>query len=331
MSVEKRGEQVIAHDYGHGGSGLTLAPGSARYVNSLLINSEYASDLKKETPITIIGGGVIGLMTAYDLIQRGYHNITVMAESFEDLTSHRCGGLIAPVSMDNDPAMQKVVDQIGIDAYKFYASIGKGTHSHFKNFAKIVPTYFENREESGLEPYVLEKVMKKAKDVVLDFGNGTRREMVAYDDGIFVNPPEMMADLTKYLKSQNVQFVRKKINQFSDVKTKYVIDCTGLGSATLNKDEAMVSVQGHLILLKDQKPEDLQYMVLVYFKEGKTKSGQKITRSFYLFPKHFPNTSPDKIGVLGGTFIEGATKETPNTEEFETIIKGAKDFYGIKD
>lgn len=329
MTVEKQGEQVIAHNYGHGGSGLTLAPGSARYVNDLLINSEHAKDLTKDTPITIVGGGVLGIFTAYDLIQKGYNNITIMAESFKDLASHRCGGLIAPVSMDNDPALQKIVNQIGIDAYKFYESIAKSAHPHFKKFVRIIPAYFENREESGLEPYV-GKVMRKAKDVILDFGNGTKRSMVSYDDGMFVDPAEMMVDLTKYLKDQKVRFLRQKISKFSDVKTKYVIDCTGLGSATLNKDDAMVSVQGHLIMLKDQKPEDLQYMILVYFKEGKTKSGQKIKRSFYLFPKHFPNTSPDKIGVLGGTFIEDATDKTPNTEEFEIMIKGAKDFYGIK-
>jgi hypothetical protein len=251
-----------------------------------------------------------------------------MAESFKDLASYKCGGLIAPVSMDNDPAMQKIVDQIGIDAYRFYASIAKSEHPHFRKFVRIIPAYFENREGSGLEPYV-GKVMRKAKDVVLDFGNGTKRPMVSYDDGMFVNPAEMMVQLTKYLKDQKVRFVCKKICKFSDVKTKYVIDCTGLGSASINNDKDMVSVQGHLIMLKDQKPEDLQYMVLVYFKEGKTKSGQKITRSFYLFPKHFPGTSPDKIGVLGGTFIEHATDKTPNIEEFEIMIKGAKDFYGI--
>jgi len=33
LSVEKIGDQIVAHDYGHGGSGWTLAPGSAEYVN----------------------------------------------------------------------------------------------------------------------------------------------------------------------------------------------------------------------------------------------------------------------------------------------------------
>lgn len=83
-------------------------------------------------------------------------------------------------------------------------------------------------------------------------------------------------------------------------------------------------------MLKDQKPEDLQYMILVYFDEGKTLSGQKVKRSFYLFPKHQPGTNITDVGVIGGTFIEGATANTPNEEEFEILIQGAKKFYGIK-
>jgi len=45
MSVEKKEGKVIAHNYGHGGSGWTLGPGSAAYVNDLLLKSEYAAGL----------------------------------------------------------------------------------------------------------------------------------------------------------------------------------------------------------------------------------------------------------------------------------------------
>jgi len=48
------------------------------------------------------------------------------------------------VSMDNDPKMQAV----------------------------IVPLYFDNRKESGLEPYV-GKVMQPAKEVILDYVEGS--------------------------------------------------------------------------------------------------------------------------------------------------------------
>jgi hypothetical protein len=326
MSIQEFSGKVIAHNYGHGGSGWTLGPGCASYVNELLL--KHSADIQKDTPITIIGAGALGLFSAYDLEQKGFTNITIVYEAAENLTSHNAGGLLAPVSMDNDPEMQKLIDKIGVDAYEFYASIASKTHKAFKDGAVIVPTYFENREDSGLEPYV-GKVMKPAKDVVLDFGNGTTRNMVSYDDGIFIDTAKMMTGLNTYLKSKKIKFVQKKVNDFSELDGKFIINCSGLGSGSLNKDDKMVSVQGHLIMLKDQNPQDLQHMILVYFKKDKTKSGQEVKRSFYMFPKHLENTGKNDVGVIGGTFIEGATPETPNTEEFDIMIDGAKKFYGI--
>lgn len=327
MAIEVIEGKVVAHDYGHGGSGWTLAPGCAQYVNQLLESSEHAKDLTKDSPITIIGAGALGLFTAYDLVQKGYKNVTIVSDKFENLTSHNAGGLLAPVSMDNDPKMQEVVDKIGIDAYKFYEAIAQKKNPLLPEGAIVVPTYFENRQESGLEPYV-GKVMKAAKDVVLDFGNGTTRKMVAYDDGIFIDTAKLMSSLTAFLKGK-VKFVKKKIFYFSDVKDKFIINCTGIGSQTLNHDKELVSVQGHLIMLKNQVPADLQHMILVYFGEDKTKGGQKVKRSFYMFPKKLPGSKPGDTGVIGGTFIEGATNATPNNEEFALMLEGAKKFYGI--
>jgi hypothetical protein len=57
--------------------------------------------------------------------------------------------------------------------------------------------------------------------------------------------------------------------------------------------------------------------------------GQKVKRSFYIFPKHLPGTGPDDVGVVGGTFVEGATGDTPNRKEFDLMLEGAKRFYGM--
>lgn len=323
FSVEVIEKQIVIHNYGHGGSGWTIGYGSAKYVIDLLLKFPAANDFTTKTPITIVGGGALGLFTAYELIKRGYTNITIVAESFDNLTSHNAGGLIAPVSMDNNPEMQKAVDLMGIEAYKFFEAIAKKSDSaDFDEGAVIVPTYFRNREDSGLEPYV-GVVMQPAKDVILDFGNGTTQEMVSYDDGIFIDPATFMQMLTDFVKP-HVKFVTKKISNFSDVNTKYVFNCTGLGSEELNDDHELVSVQGHLIMLKDQNFEDLQHMILIYYGQATTESGQKAKRSFYMFPKA-------GVGVIGGTFIEHATPETPNLKEFDIMLQGAKDFYGIKD
>lgn len=329
MSVQRIGDKIVAHDYGHGGSGWTLGPGSASYVNKLLIDSE-AELASKDTPLTIIGSGALGLFTTYDLHARGFTNITVVAKSFENLTSHNAGGLLAPVSMDNSPEMQAVVDKIGIDAYKFYETIAKGTHPDFKEGAVIVPAYFESREESGLEPYV-GKVMEPAKDVTLDFGNGTTRNVVAYDDGIFIDTAKMMAGLNAFLREKGVTFEQREVTSFDEIPTKYIINCTGLGSGVLNNDPEMVSVQGHLIMLKDQVPPHMQYMILMYFGTFKTASGMDVKRSLYVFPKHLPGSGENDVGVFGGTFIEGGSPDTPNEEEFDIMLQNAKKFYGIKE
>lgn len=329
LSVAQVGNKVVAHNYGHGGSGWTLGPGSANYVNTLMINSQYAMELSnKSTPIAIIGAGVIGLFTAYDLNKRGYNNITIYADRVESLTSHNAGGLLAPVSMDNAPDMQATIDQIGVDAYRFYDGIAKNKNADFKGGALIVPTYFNNREESGLEPYV-GIVMQPAKEVVLDFGNGTTRKMVAYDDGIYMDTASLMGELNQYMKAHNIQIVKQKINSFSGVKEKFIFNCSGLGSSQLANDAAVIPVQGHLIMLKNQDPKNMNYMILVYFGEGKSEANQKTKRSFYIFPKRLANTAPQDIGVIGGTFIEGGNPNTPNLKEFDVLLKGAKDFYGI--
>jgi hypothetical protein len=327
MSVETVGSQIIAHNYGHGGSGWTLAPGTAKYVVDLVEDTEGGAIVSKGEPVTVVGAGVIGLFTAYELVQRGYSNITVMAERFEKITSDNAGGLLAPVSMDNAPEIQAIIDQIGIDAYRFFAAVAQGEQPDFAGGAKIVPSYFETRDESGLEPYV-GQVMQPAKDVVVDFGNGTTRDMVVYDDGIFIDTALMMEELHSYLESR-VTFVEQKVLNFADLPNNLVFDCAGLGSGALNGDAEVVSVQGHLIMLKDQVPADMEYMILVYFDEGVTEANQKVKRSLYVFPKSLPGTGPNDIGVVGGTFVEGGTPETPNLSEYATMLQGAKDYYGI--
>lgn len=328
MSIEQKERKIIAHNYGHGGSGWTIAPGVTQYVNDLLINFKGVTQLQKTTPITIIGAGVIGLFTAYDLQIRGFSNLKIIAEQFENLTSHNAGGFFAVSSMDDAPEIQPLINELGINSYRFYSSIAKKTHPVFHEGAAILPAYLAHND-TRLTPYI-GKVMQPPKDVILDFGNGTTRAMVAYDDGIFIHTEKMMSNLHKYLKNNKIQFIQKKIISFTEIDDEFIVNCSGLGASVLNNDPEMLSVQGHLIMLKKQNSKDLQHMISLHLSEGTTEAGQKVDRSFYIFPKHFVNTGINDIGVIGGTFVKGATNSTRNEQEFDILLQGAKDFYGIK-
>jgi hypothetical protein len=327
MSIEEIGDKVIAHNYGHGGGGWTLAPGSAVYVIDLLESASYSKNLNKKSSITIIGAGIIGLFIAYKLVQRGYENVIILAERFKDIASLNAGGLLCPISMNNDQSLQKIINKIGIDSYKFYLDIAENKYPIFKEGVVVLPAYFRSRQESQLESYV-DIVLKPARDVILDFGNGTTRQMVVYDDSIFLNTSYMIKALTKYLKSR-IKFSKKKVTSFKDVDSKFIINCSGFGSHLLNNDEKLIPVQGHLITLKNQKPKDLNYTLLVYLNEEENKHNQKCKRAFYIFPKKNNKECGNDIGVIGGTFIWGANDTTPNEEEFDNIIDNAKKFYGI--
>lgn len=327
LDIIKVDTKVIANNYGHGGSGWTIGPGCARYVNNLLINSEYSNKLNYHTPITIIGAGIIGLFTAYDLYKKGFRNITILADQFEYLVSHNAGGLLAPVSMSNDNNTQKLINKFGIDAYKFFESIAHGKHPDFKTGASIVPSYFKDRKHSGLEPYV-GIVMNPAKDVILDFDNGTKQKMIVYDDGIFIDTSLLMRELKKYLNDK-ILFKKKKISNFLDIKSNFIVNCSGIGAINLNQDKKLIPVQGHLVMLREQIPKNINYMIFTYLEETTNKHKQKVKRAFYISPKKLSNSMENDIGVIGGSFIENAYYNTPNTEEFEHIINNAKKFYGL--
>lgn len=330
LNVQELEGKLIASSYGHSGSGWTLGPGSVKHVLDLLEAEMSVKHMTKNEPITIVGAGVMGLMSAMELKQRGYQNIKVLAESFENLTSHKAGGQFAPVYMGNDPDKQAVMDHIGVVSYQYYKQIIEGQHAYLTRGASLVTDYFENKADFGLEPYVEAGAMRPAKDVILDFQNGTTRRMFAYDDCIYMDVSILMQDLKAAVMKENVPFIQKMISSFSELNDKIIVNCSGLGSKALLGDDNLVSVQGHLILLKDQNPEDVNYMVEMYLGKGTTSTGLCNTRAFYIFPKHLPGSGPNDIGVLGGTYIEHADPSTPHEEEFAIIMENAKKFYGIE-
>lgn len=315
----------VIHNYGHGSGGWCMAPGSAKYATELL--SEY----HKSIDIVIVGAGVIGLYTAYRLIKLGYTNISIIAKDFNNLTSHNAGGLFAYMSSNPDLKIRSFVNNLVIESYKEYAQIARKLHPDFDSGARFMHAYFSSREDSDLESYV-NVVMNPAKDVIVDFRNGTRRNLVVYDDCIFMDTIKSMKNLTEFLLKNNVQFAQQEVTDLNTIKASIIFNCLGLAAKQLVPNDAdnLSAAQGHLLMLKNQDPLELQYMIELVLNKGKTKSGLDVTRCCYIFPKQFENAAPHEIGVLGGTFIKKADINDQNLEEFDIMLNNAREFFGIK-
>ncbi len=236
---------------------------------------------------------------------------------------------VSTVANNNDPELQAVLDKIGLRSYNFYKDVASDNNSMVHG-AKIMPMYALDMNDEKFKNFAQLDSEHKPYYVMVDFGNGTKRKMVAYDYAIFMNPDLTMDELNKFAKKNGVKFVNKKIKSFDEVNFKYIFNATGMGAKELNGDDKMVSVQGHLLVLQGQNPDTFNYMISFAYDKGETKDGKKIKRSIYTFPKHELENSSDKIGVIGGTFIEDADASTPHNEEFELLLKRAREFYGIR-
>ena len=321
---DKKGTWI--HDYGHGSGGWTMAWGAAQEAVNLLQPEDAVEN------IAVLGGGVSGLVAAYMLVKSGRAPKVIIAREFDNLTSHKAGGLFSHESSNPDKAIRDRVNGWIAESFKVYQQIANGKHPDFKGGARTLPAYFADRATSDVEACVRAGVMQPAKDVTVDFKNGIQRAMVVYDDNVFIDTPGMMQKLRDFLEVHNVKFIQQEVKNLDDLPYPVVFNCTGLGARELVPDDAssLMPVQGHLLLLKGQNPEDLEYTLELELGNETTDSGFPACNLCYIFPKKLPGSAQGEVGVLGGTFIKGAHTGTPHTEEFDRVLQRARAFFGVR-
>lgn len=97
--------KTVYHDYGHGGAGVSIAYGCARNVVEQLFLPDKVG---KKEEIAVLGSGIVGLTTAYLLIQQGYKvNLYAELTPFElvkgkpEITTSVAAGYWMPLKVGN--------------------------------------------------------------------------------------------------------------------------------------------------------------------------------------------------------------------------------------
>ena len=303
LAAVRMGDQLVVHNYGHGGGGITLSWGTAE-----LAVREAEAAAMRERRAAVLGCGVIGLATARLLQLRGWA-VTIYAKDLPPrTTSNVAGGQWTPASVfDRDVATPAFVEQ--------FASASRIAYRYYQDFVgaaygvRWIDNYYLWDERPGESWLVdlLPEIFASAADLRPD-EHPFAAPFVQRVRTMLIEPAIYLNALLRDVRIAGGRVVVGELRdrrQVAALPERVVINCTGLGAAELFDDEQLVPAKGQLTILFPQPEVD--YIAI--------KSG------LYMFPRS------DGI-LLGGTFERGdATLDVDEGAE-RRIVEGHRRLFG---
>jgi len=290
------GPKTLVHNYGHGGSGITLSWGSAHLAIDLL-----ASQRGLPERVAVLGAGALGLATARLLQRRGVEVVIYAKALPPRTTSNVAAGQWAP-HLVADTASEAFEDQFQ-RAVRF-------SHSYFQelNGARFGIRWLANYnlDNVGVAPQLKDlfpetKTLKPGE-------HPFPADRVARFTTMLVETPVYLDAMLRDVRLAGGRIVVRDFKTTNEVATlpeSAIVNCTGLGSAALFEDDAMVPVRGQMSVLLPQ-PE-IDYIASF--------------GGLYMMPRR------DGI-LLGGSYERGTSTLIPDAEISARILEGHAKMFG---
>lgn len=296
LETETLGETFVVHNYGHGGSGITMSWGCAREVSDYIAEYRRIKE-NSDLDVAVLGAGIMGLTAATLLTNLGF-KVRIYAKGFQkQTTSAIAGGQFCP-------------------SYIAYPKTGPG----LMRFQRILRRSFLDHASTLGTPYgavardnytwvksggfdVIPKDVVPSPDFFnrLPFAHHTTSGY-RYKT-LLIEPPRLMAQLQARLEDRGVECICRDFSDMSDIANlpeKIVVNCLGLGARDVCSDKKMKAIKGQLVKLPPQP--SLNYL---YSGHG------------YIFPRS------DGV-IVGGTHEEGVDDTTPNRKMCMEVLAYAR-------
>ncbi|MBP2157666.1 MULTISPECIES: FAD-dependent oxidoreductase [Asticcacaulis] len=262
IETETVGRKQVVHNYGHGGSGWSLSWGSAEYAVRLAMQSS-------PRKIAVVGAGALGL-TAALMAQRAGAQVTIYArERFPFVRSAFATGSWTPSSR---VAMAAEVAPDFADRWETMARYAWSMHQSYVGLAGnpvewmdqyLVrgggrpgprPAYADIKADFIHLDGRINDIVPHSQPVPND-AHPFASENVQRTNMLTFNVASLAHQLTEDFLEAGGRFVPAQFHSLSDftrLKEKVIINCTGYGARALCKDESIVPVRGQIVWLAPQ-------------------------------------------------------------------------------
>ncbi len=301
LEAEVLQDKLVVHNYGYGGSGLTLCLGGAKEVLDILNAQNPTSRV-----VAILGAGVAGLSCAHDLLEQGYEVHIYSDEWSPNLTSNIAAGIWSPLVLPKDASIEKEqLNQrmLATSEKRFLNSIGD--HPEFAGVRFI--------ESYSFKTTISEEAIKtkhRGEEVIVHLDNGvvkTGRKVheLGIDGKLFVE------DLFSKVKAKGATLIQRHFENLNDILSlseKTIINCTSMGSRELFNDQEFMPVRGQIIHFLPQEGVNF----LLY---------QNVPNSTTSWVSIYPWN--DRL-ILGGVYEHGEEEPIMVQEVVDRIIENAQ-------
>lgn len=257
LRADKLDSKLLIHNFGHGGSGMSLSWGTASMATDLAMPHS-------ERKAAVLGSGVVGLTSARELQRHGF-DVTIYAASVPpDTTSNMSLAGWTPTSglVDNTlrtAAWDAQVRQAARIAYRRLQLL-IGPKYGVSWVPQYQPTDTVGQGNQNPNPILPDDLVGPAR-VVLGPGEHPFRTKYCIERLEMRIEPSIYLDalMTDFLNWGGKVVIRKfdSPDDIAKLSENVIVNCTGLGSKELFKDPDLMPLKGQLVVLVPQ-PE-IQY------------------------------------------------------------------------
>lgn len=317
LRAEKLDAKTLIHNYGHGGSGMSLSWGTGFMAAEIAVQQE-------DRRAAVIGCGVVGLTTARQLQRLGF-DVTIYAMAVPPNTTSNMSlagftptsGLVETDRRTRawDAQFRRAVD-IAYKQLQLLAGPKYGI-SWMNSYAMLTdsPANASVQPESGpsrlSRPSLLPQELRIGSVTLGPGEHPFPSPYVSYRPSISIEPSIYLDALVADVLLFGGKIVIRKFDTRRDLMSleeSVIVNCTGLGSYTLFRDREMTPLKGQLTVLVPQPEVDYN-----------TFGGLRRNTSGG-FGIHMHARS-DGI-VLGGTSERGIWSLEPNEEARQRVVDG---------